>query len=110
MFRKLTLCCFVALSACSLTIPDFRAGPVFTPQAPAPMPAPVIPRSATERFIATAASNGCEVNQTNSAAILAGATLSRDDLARIMTELKADGRGQIAADGASFRVMTGACA
>ncbi len=108
MFRKLTLLCFVALSACSLTIPDFRPGPMVAPLAPAP--APAIPRSATERFIATAASNGCEVNQTNSAAILAGATLSRDDLARIMTELKADGRGQIAADGASFRVMTGACA
>ncbi|MDA9979877.1 hypothetical protein N9E38_00385 [Yoonia sp.] len=108
MFRKLTLCCFVALSACSLTIPDFRTGPMVAPQAS--MSAPVIPRSATERFIETAAANGCEVNQTNSAAILAGATLSRDDLARIMTELKADGRGQIAADGASFRVMTGACA
>ena len=108
MFRKLTLCCFVALSACSLTIPDFRSGPIVA--LPAPAAAPAIPQSATERFIAVAASNGCEVNQTNSAAILAGATLSRDDLARIMTELKADGRGEIAADGTSFRVMAGACA
>jgi hypothetical protein len=106
MFRKLTVLCFVALSACSLTIPDFRPAPVVVPQPPAP----AIPQSATQRFIATAASNGCEVNSTNSAAILAGATLSVDDLARIMSEMKADGRGRIAPDGSSFLVTTGACA
>jgi hypothetical protein len=106
MFRKLTVLCFVALSACSLTIPDFRPAAAVAPQPPAP----AIPRSATERFIASAASNGCEVNQTNSAAILADATLSVDDLARIMTEMRADGRGRIADNGSSFLVTTGACA
>ncbi|PUB19073.1 hypothetical protein DFP92_101664 [Yoonia sediminilitoris] len=54
--------------------------------------------------------NGCEVNASNSAVILAGATLSQQDLARILQELKDEGRGSVAPDGTGFRVNTGACA
>ncbi len=106
MIRKLTVLSFVALSACVVPLPIPIPVPV-----PAPTPAPIInPQSATERFVQTAAANGCEVNEQNSAQILAGATLSVEDLARIMTELKTDGRGEIAPDGKSFRVTSGACA
>jgi hypothetical protein len=74
--------------------------------------APVVaaPLSAKERFVATTAANGCELNSTNSSVIMAGATVSVEDLARIMTELRAEGRGEIAADGTSFRLTTGLCA
>jgi hypothetical protein len=106
MIRKLTLLCFVGVSACSV------APPVFFPM-PQAMPAPIsqaVPQSAKQRFINAAAANGCIVNEANSALIIASATLSVEDLGRVMTELRAEGGGQIAADGRSFRVTSGACA
>lgn len=106
MIRKLTLLSFVAVAACAVPIPVQT--PVPAPVI-APQPAP-IPGSAKERFVQAAEANGCEVNKQNSAAILTDATLSVDDLARIMTELKTEGRGEIAADGQSFRITTGVCA
>jgi hypothetical protein len=69
-----------------------------------------MPQSAEARFITAAAANGCVVNETTSPAILNQAILSVDDLARVMTEMRAQGRGNIAADGQSFRVTSGACA
>ncbi|SFR42339.1 hypothetical protein SAMN04488005_1763 [Yoonia tamlensis] len=102
---------FATLSACSgamFQIPDFRPAP--TVPAPAPVAAPVVnPLSAKERFVTTVEQNGCVVNQANSAIILADATLSREDLARIMTELRAEGRGQIAADQQSFELISANC-
>lgn len=110
MVRFLTVGSLVALSACSMQIPDFRPGPAAMP-APAPVSAPIImPQSATERFIRTAQAAGCEVNSQNSQQIMADAILSREDLGRIMTELKADGRGEIVPGGTAFRVRTGTCA
>lgn len=106
MIRKLTLVCFVGASACSVAPPVFFPAPQAMP-APIPQPAP---QSAKQRFINAAAANGCIVNETNSALILANATLSVEDLGRVMTELRAEGGGEIAADGRSFRVTTGACA
>jgi hypothetical protein len=109
MLRKLALIGFIGLAGCSLEIPDFRGGGTVAPP-PVAAPAPItLPQSAKERFIATTAANGCTLNSTNSALILEQATLSRADLARIMTELKAEGRGQIAADGTSFQLMTSGC-
>jgi hypothetical protein len=106
MIRKLTALSFVALSACAM--------PIAVPApsvAPAPAPAPMVnPQSAKERFVAAAEANGCVVNQQTAGAILAVATLSQEDLARVMTELKAEGRGEIAPDGQSFIVTTGGCA
>ncbi len=109
MYRKLIVLSFLMAAGCSIAVPDFRTGPVAVPTPPPPAPI-AMPRSAKERFIATTAANGCVVNSANSSAILTGATLSVDDLARIMSELKADGGGRIADDGASFRLTTGACA
>lgn len=106
MIRKLALLCFVGATACTVAQPIYYP----RPQAiPAPVPQ-VMPLSAKQRFINAAAANGCTVNETNSATILASATLSVDDLGRVMSELRAEGGGQIAADGKSFRVTTGACA
>ena len=105
MIRKLALLCFVGATACSVAPPIIFP----TPQAtPTPVPQ-VMPQSAKQRFINAAAANGCIVNETNSATILASATLSVEDLARVMSELRAEGGGEIAADGRSFRVTTGAC-
>lgn len=109
MIRQLPLVAFCAVAACA--VPDYR--PV---RAPAPIPAPqpelppqVNPQSAKERFLRAVEANGCEVNAGNSAAILAGATLSQQDLARILQELKDEGRGSVAPDGTGFRVNTGTC-
>jgi hypothetical protein len=108
MIRKLTLLSFIAVSACAVPIPMTAPAPV---PAPEPIVAPVAnPQSAKERFVQAASLNGCEVNETNSSLILAGATLSVEDLARVMSELKAEGRGAVAPDGKSFRVTSGACA
>jgi hypothetical protein len=112
MKRSLIGLSFVALSACSggvFQIPDFRSNA--TPAAaPVPVAAPIVnPLSAKERFVSTVEQNGCVLNQSNSATILADATLSREDLARIMTELKSEGRGQIASDQQSFELISANC-
>ena len=102
---------FCALTAAGLTL-TACAVPMTMP-APDPAPevmAPAAPMSAKSRFVAAAEANGCLVNAETAPAIMSDATLSQQDLARIMTELRAEGQGVIAADGQSFRVTTGACA
>ena len=113
MNRLFTCACLLALAGCSVAIRDFRGGfdgfggTDAAPVAPEPIAAP---QSAKQRFIDATAANGCQVNSTNSAIILDGATLSREDLARVMTEIKAEGGGRIADDGTSFLLTSGACA
>jgi hypothetical protein len=109
MIRQLPLVAFVALSACAY--PMMMPAPSPTPTVTvAPQPAPnVNPGSAKDRFIAAVTANGCELTTANTQTVLASATLSQQDMARIMTELRAEGRGEIGADGRSFRVTTGAC-
>ena len=104
MIRRFALLSCFGLSACAM--------PIVMPL-PAPVPAPIIepmpaPQSAKERFVTSVAANGCSLNSDNTDLIMADAVLSREDLARVMTELRAEGRGII--DGASFRVTGGACA
>ncbi|MBR2655956.1 hypothetical protein [Yoonia sp.] len=111
MKRALFIVPLLALSACAypMGMPAPQATPaavVMTPPPPAPT---VNPGSARERFLAAAAANGCEVNTANTSAILAAATLSQPDMARVMTELRAEGGGEIAPDGRSFRVTSGRC-
>ncbi|WP_394177339.1 hypothetical protein [Yoonia maritima] len=110
MKRKLIGLSFVVLSACAGPMPDFRPTPAPTPE-PAPVAAPVIvnPLSAKERFVTTVEQNGCVVDESNSAIILADATLSVEDLGRIMKELKDEGRGQVAADQRSFEIISANC-
>ncbi|PJI92274.1 hypothetical protein BC777_1119 [Yoonia maricola] len=104
MIRSMTLVACLTLSACAVPV----AVQVPTPT-PTPMPAPIeAPQSAKERFVTSVASNGCAFTSGNSDLIMADAVLSREDLARVMTELSAEGRGVI--DGDAFRVTSGACA
>ena len=108
MKHYIALIAFAALSACVVPVPV--TAPV-TPVAPIEEAAPVVnPLSAKERFVSAAEANGCIVDETTAPAILAGATLSQDELARILTELQNEGAGRIAADGRGFEVTTGACA
>lgn len=110
MIRQLSLVAFVGLSACAypIAMPAPAPRPVAT-VAPAPLPPVANPGSAKDRFIAAVTANGCELTTANTQTVLASATLSQQDMARIMTELRAEGRGEIGADGRSFRVTTGAC-
>lgn len=108
MIRYVAPIAFVGLSACVVPIPTVTPTPAPEPVAiPEPTPNP---GSAKERFVAAAVANGCVVDETTAPAILAGATLSQEELARILTELQTEGAGQIAADGRGFEVTTGACA
>ncbi len=107
MFRKLMFLPLIAFSACSMPMSTYAPVRVPTPTMP---PATATPQSVTERFVTSAAANGCVVTADNSATIMADAVLSREDVGRAMTELQADGRGEIAPDGTGFRVTGGACA
>ncbi len=102
MTRYFTLVSCLALSACAM--------PIVAPMpAPTPVPEPMdAPRSAKERFVTSVAANGCALTSTNTDLIMAEAVLSREDLARVMTELRTEGRGEI--DGQAFRVTSGVCA
>ncbi|WP_322892726.1 MULTISPECIES: hypothetical protein [unclassified Yoonia] len=111
MIRILPIVALVALSACAYPIgmpaPSAPSAPVvIAPPTPAPS---VNPGSSKDRFIAAVTANGCELTPTNTSAVLASATLSQQDLARIMTELRTEGRGEIGPDGRSFRITSGAC-
>ena len=99
---------FLALTACSLEIPDFRAGgmaaaPEATQQAPAASPI-----SAKERFVAATEANGCVFNAANVGTIMAAAELSAGDLETILTELVSEGRARPSGD-AAFTITTPAC-
>lgn len=102
MIRYLTLASCLALSACAV--------PIIVPlPAPTPDPEPIqAPQSAKERFVTSVAANGCALTSANTDLVMADAVLSREDLARVMTELRAEGRGEI--EGQAFRVTSGACA
>ena len=104
MLRHLTLVSCLALSACAVPIVVPLPAPVPTPD-PDPIEAP---QSAKERFASSVAANGCALTAANSDLIMAEAVLSREDLARVMTELQAEGRGEI--DGQAFRITSGTCA
>lgn len=104
MIRRLTLVSLFALSGCAMPI----LVPLPTP-VPAPAPEPIaVPQSAKERFVTSVAANGCVLNSANQEIVRADAVLSREDLARIMTELRDEGRAMI--DGDGFRITSGACA
>ncbi|EBA11490.1 hypothetical protein [Roseobacter sp. CCS2] len=102
MIRSMTIVACLTLSACAV--------PIMVPApAPAPDPEPIdAPQSAKARFVTSVAANGCALTSANTDVIMADAVLSREDLARVMTELRAEGRGEI--DGAAFRVTSGVCA
>lgn len=108
MKAGIALIALVAVAGCAMPMAQLpQRAPA--PQIAAPV-APVNPGSAQARFIAAAAANGCVVDATTSAAVLAAATLSAQDMGRIMSDMRAAGQGEIAPDGRAFVVTTGACA
>ncbi|MEY1555051.1 hypothetical protein AB3Y40_05400 [Yoonia sp. R2331] len=112
MKRFLPLTAFVALSACAngIQIPDFRgSNPAPVPAvAPAPTPAPVM-LTAKERLVGAIEANGCQLNASNVGAILSEATIGTEELKSLTAELSAEGRAEVAGDGA-IRVTTSTCA
>ncbi len=102
MIRSMTLLAGLTLSACAM--------PVVIPMpAPAPAPEPMAaPSSAKERFVSSVTANGCVLNSGNQEIVRNEAILSREDLGRVMTELRNEGRAAI--DGDGFRITSGACA
>ena len=102
MIRYFTLASCLALSACAV--------PVLVPlPEPTPVPEPIaMPQSAKERFAASVSANGCVLNSANQEVVRADAVLSREDLGRVMTELRDEGRAEI--DGDGFRITSGTCA
>jgi len=97
----------LALTACSLEMPDFREGGMGADTAAAPE-APAAPISAKERFVAATEANGCVFNADNVATIMSAAELSAGDLENILTELVDEGRATPSGD-AAFAITTPAC-
>jgi hypothetical protein len=101
---------FLALTACSIEMPDFRAGGMgATEPAAAPLAEPTTsPVSAKERFVAATEANGCVFNAANVGTIMSAAELSAGDLETILTDLVAEGRARPSGD-AAFTITTPAC-
>ena len=103
MKRLALIPALIAVSACSNGIPD-----VLRP-APTVEPAPeVVQLTAEERFITAAEANGCVINPTTITPIMAQASLSQDDVVRIVSQLSEAGRATTDGD-ASVRLTGGNC-
>ncbi len=108
MIRKLPLLAVFLVTACA--VPIILPVPTQMPS-PTSQTAPVeSPRSAKERFVSSVEANGCALTSRNTDLIMVEAILSREDMARVMTDLRAEGRGVIGADGQSFQLVSGRCA
>lgn len=95
-FRALiTVSALAALSACS-AVSD-------APSAPATQQL-----SAKERFIRAIEGQGCVLSVDNIGVILANASITADDMRRIVPELEAAGQAEIANDG-EIRMLSDNC-
>ena len=104
MKRFLILAALLGATACA--VPIVLPLPLPVPETePEPMD---VPQSAQARFVSSVEANGCSLTSANTEVIMADAVLSREDLARVMTDLRSEGRGEI--DGQAFRLTSGACA
>ncbi|MFA8443809.1 hypothetical protein [Yoonia sp.] len=104
MKRFLILAAFLGATACA--VPIVLPLPLPVPEAePEPMD---VPQSAKARFVSSVEANGCSLTSANTDVIMSDAVLSREDLARVMTDLRSEGRAEI--DGQAFRLTSGACA
>ncbi len=113
MIRSISLTALVALTACTNPI-DFRdmipssTAPAATPAVAPVAPAPTI-LTAKERLVGAIENNGCQLNAGNVGAILSEATIGTEELKSLTAELSAEGRAEVAGDGA-IRVNTARCA
>ncbi|MEJ6397928.1 hypothetical protein [Yoonia sp. 208BN28-4] len=74
-----------------------------TPSAPA-----TVQLSAKERFIRAVEGQGCVLSADNVGAILSRASITPDDMRRIVPELEAAGQAEVASDG-EIRVLSANC-
>ena len=110
MSRYFPIVALTLLAGCVTPIAVRTPPPPPAPIVPPPSPdVEVIPGSAKERFLAAASANGCSVTSANREAVLASATLSRDDLARVVQELRNEGGAEIV-PGEGIIVTSGPCA
>ena len=104
MFRYALLPAFVAVSACSNGIPAGLG------QAPSVAPAPaVVQLTAEQRLINAAEANGCVIDATTIGPIMAQASISQDDVVRIVPQLAAAGQATVDGD-STVRLTGGNCA
>ena len=98
----------VAVAGCDVIdirpmLPNVQPTPAV---APAPMAAPVL--TARERLVRAIEGQGCELNRTNVGAVLTDATISADELERLIPQLQAEGRVAVKDSGA-IRVVSNNC-
>lgn len=120
MKRAILILTAVSLSGC-MSITDFRDGmggsgggmtqpavtPAVVPAMPAPVPvSPVL--TAKERLVSAIEGQGCELNATNVGAVLANATITREELLQLTPQLQTEGRVAVSGDGA-IRVISSQC-
>lgn len=86
----------VSLTACAPALPR------------APTPPPIATLPPKERLVSAIEANGCLLTASNVGAILLRANLTQEQLLAIAPELAAEGRAEVAADGA-IRVLTDNC-
>lgn len=93
---------FVCLTACS-AITDFRPTltSVVAPRPVTPSAAPALTILTTkERLLAAIEGQGCELNATNVEAVLASATITREELLQLTPQLQSEGRIAVSGSGA----------
>ncbi|MEN8895327.1 MAG: hypothetical protein ABF248_04460 [Yoonia sp.] len=99
------------LSACA-NITDFRStlGSALAPTpavAPAPAAAPTV-LTAKERLLAAIDTQGCVLDATNVGAVLAAATITREELLQLTPQLQTEGRVAVSGTG-SIRSTSATC-
>ncbi len=115
MMRPILILTVLSVSGC-MSMTDFRAGmggggsTAPARVTPAVTPAPVTPvMTAKERLFSAIEGQGCELNATNVGAILASATISREELLQLTPELQSEGRVEVSGGGA-IRAISSTCA
>lgn len=104
MIRFAILPAFIAVSACTSGIPAGLGN------APSVAPAPeVVQLTAEQRLVNAAEANGCVINPSTIGPIMAQASISQDDVVRIVPQLAAAGRATVDGD-ATVRLTGGNCA
>ncbi len=98
MKKLIAIVALVSASACSTVVPVSDV-----PSAPA-----TVQLTAKERFIRAVEGQGCVLSAGNVGAILSTASITADDMRRIVPELEAAGQAEVASDG-EIRVLSTRC-
>lgn len=115
MTRALHPTGFAALALLSLTAAcaPFMAAPASNPAPAQPAPQvqpPAPPATPKDRLVAAIEANGCLLTPDNVGGILLRANLTRDELAALTQELRAEGRVEVPpAGGGTIRLLSQNC-